>query len=55
MSLAKEHEDLLQVLDDERSQRAKDVQKMSEQVKGERQLLEEKLMQVEAAKIDAQV
>lgn len=54
MSLAKEHEELIQVLSNERAQRAEDGQKISEQFRKELELMEEKRLHAEADRVSAE-
>ena len=54
VSLAKEHEELLHVLSNERAQRSEDVQKISDQSRRELELMEDKRVEAETARMTAQ-
>ena len=54
MSLAKEHEELLQILANERSQRSEDTQRIADQFRSEIKLLEDKVKRAEEDTTEAQ-
>ena len=54
VSLAKEHEELLQLLANERAQRNDETQKIADQFRSEIKLLEEKVKRTEEETIEAQ-